>query len=34
MSGTNVRFIGDLWQDLRYATRTFWKQPALPRRPF
>jgi putative ABC transport system permease protein len=21
--------LGDLWQDLRYATRTFWKQPAF-----
>ncbi len=29
MSGINMRFIGDVWQDVRYATRTFWKQPAF-----
>ena len=29
MSGITVRFIGDVWQDLRQASRVFWKQPGF-----
>jgi hypothetical protein len=26
--------LSDLWQDVRYAARIFWKQPPSPRRRF
>ena len=29
MGDPTGHLLGDLWQDLRYATRTFWKQPAF-----